>query len=437
MGKVELSYAVLKARREHVENLFSKQFHCAHCRTEDPSRFAPNNGFYCLSCREKMLLVDAGVPINDAFGPERKVPRAARAAKSLTKAATNSIVKVIVDPVVKQIRKMMNVLYSASQARISNPKHPWNKTEVYNISVDFLVYLCGDQGALCPILRVRLRFKSKSNFKASLDRINDSITYTTTNCRIICSETNTPSKWTDTDPAKLIEWYQQPAFSNDALDFLFSQTEMVIALDKLITTTTQSLTRKSENRPFVGKYEICYEFFALMFYFQGGRCWYTGAPLGITSPSERTSVLAHPCAASPERLDVLQNYTLANTVLIERRCQSANQRANYDDPNSEEYGDANWNKLKFHYVMHCQECYNSNPRIVPEYYEDWLLANPEIQKMVEQEESRRIIFVEFARILLEKMKANLVDLNQGIEMVKFIKLLPKDQDYNYLLDYIF
>ncbi|EGG16404.1 hypothetical protein DFA_09439 [Cavenderia fasciculata] len=245
----------------------------------------------------------------------------------------------------------------------------------YDIDEDYLIELNDDQGHLCAVLKIRLRFDSKEHCMASVDRINNSITYTKMNVRITCLEVNTSAKWSPFDIHYLIEGFFQPDPTDSQLESYYDEYSMFEDLKTAYDSTKPGASRRT--RSLEGEKEISFIFLVLLYFFQKGRSWYTRAILGV--PPHERHITHHPSAASPERLNVLKDYTLENTVLIDLRCQSSNYRSTYTDPEDYDEGDGNWTEMKFYYVMYAQHCCHSKPRILPMYYEDWLADNQELE----------------------------------------------------------
>ncbi|EGG16839.1 hypothetical protein DFA_07817 [Cavenderia fasciculata] len=166
-----------------------------------------------------------------------------------------------------------------------------------------------------------------TNFKSSADRRADSVDYEKNNTRVVCLEVNTAAKWDPSDIGRLIVEFHEPDHPTNQLESLFYLNGMQFQLDRIYKSTTTVKERKSADRVLLGDHEVSYNFFVLLFYFQRGRSLYTRAILGpnqiLDGPAD---VYTQPSAVSPERLNVLHNYTLDNTVLIDSRCQSTNCR---------------------------------------------------------------------------------------------------------------
>ncbi|EGG14586.1 hypothetical protein DFA_12363 [Cavenderia fasciculata] len=381
------------------------------CYTREPSRFGSSK-YRCTKCQEQVKVIldkkNNKESIKKTLVVKKKVNRLTVAS------ATAKTVKKT--PIVKQGRGAVKLLLrEAFKRHLLQKSTKFGRFDLKEKHVNNMIQA---QYKLCSILKVPLRLFTKTNFKLSLDRINDSITYTKPNTRITCLEVNTRSKWRFPDPAVLIENFLFGSkLTNGKLDTLFHSHAIGEAIKFVLHSAKCNTRNKAVGRRLFGKYEINYNFMVLLYFFQGGRSWYTRAILGV--PPREQSIRDHPSSLSPERLDVLTSYTLENTVLIDSRTQSTNNRAAYKNPEDFTFGDGNWSKLKFYFMIYCQECFQAKPnRIHPKYYEDWLKDNEELQIKVAKEELERLEFVRFARSLLNRIDQKEITLEQAVLMVK-------------------
>jgi hypothetical protein len=73
-------------------------------------------------------------------------------------------------------------------------KHP--KTGEYDLDKQFLINLYNEQDGRCKISGVKMVFNATSDWMASVERIDDSVTYRRDNVTLIVTELNSAQKWT-------------------------------------------------------------------------------------------------------------------------------------------------------------------------------------------------------------------------------------------------
>jgi hypothetical protein len=70
------------------------------------------------------------------------------------------------------------------------------KTGEYDLDTQFLIDLYNEQDGRCSISGVKMVFNATSDWMASVERIDDSVTYRRDNVTLIVTELNSAQKWT-------------------------------------------------------------------------------------------------------------------------------------------------------------------------------------------------------------------------------------------------
>lgn len=240
-----------------------------------------------------------------------------------------------------------------------------------------------EQNGKCAITRMPMTLRPHSDFKCSIERISNDIGYTDGNCILVISEINTRSQWTaqkalhlfgDTvyspinieDELKSQEKIKQKysnvkqwIINDDGNVFChrcnetkhrsqFNQrlnkgcktcvkridmdyrNSWLGALVNLYGSAKESAKRRRMDFP------LRFEQLKQILISQTGLCYYSGVPMSPTLGEFRMSL---------ERLNVLDTYTVTNSVLIVQEFQSGDfSRTKTEDSND---GSAGWSKDKF------------------------------------------------------------------------------------------
>jgi len=88
---------------------------------------------------------------------------------------------------------LQNLVHDAKKS--TEERNKKGRGHEFTLTVPKLNKVITDQNGKCAISGAVLVFKQFSDNKASLDRINDNLGYVDGNCRLVCLEFNTPTKW--------------------------------------------------------------------------------------------------------------------------------------------------------------------------------------------------------------------------------------------------
>ena len=238
------------------------------------------------------------------------------------------------------------------------------------------------QKGSCAITKMPMTTKPHSDFKCSIERLNNDVGYTDANCVLVISEVNTRNQWTQQKALHLFDNVEYPHM--DLADELKTQklenkhsnvkkwfetedgtvhchrcnnTKPRNQFNKNITQGCKDCCRQrgqlrldswwgalqnmfkaaqvSASRRKMG-FHITLEQLRQILINQGGLCYYSGVSMSPKLGDYRMSM---------ERLDVHQTYTLTNTVLIVQEFQSGDHSRSKTELSNT--GSAGWSRDKF------------------------------------------------------------------------------------------
>lgn len=242
------------------------------------------------------------------------------------------------------------------------------------------------QRGLCAITSMQMSCKSHSHFKCSIERIDNDIGYTDSNCILVCTEANTPhvqwnlgkaeylfsiqihnpidltsalqrgatmptsivNKWTvDKDGTVFCYYCDTVKMRNEFGTKLSCGCKACVTARLKAHSNTwrgalQTLynSAKANTRRRGMKFMLKYNELEQILISQGGLCYYSGKPMSPAMGDYKVSL---------ERLNVRDTYTVTNSVLICMEFNSADHTRRKTEHSNE--GNSGWSKEKFAQVQ--------------------------------------------------------------------------------------
>lgn len=248
------------------------------------------------------------------------------------------------------LRGKKNILKSFLQNLISDAKsHSIERRKrrqmngIFNLDYEFIYNLWIQQNGLCSLTNISMSHESHTDFKASIERIDNSTDYTKENVTLIISELNTSNQWTkekirylkDVDiteihpkiieiqtrikilPLKresicrtcnikpsqtMIKGFCSNCYKNRSINNILKN---ILAGCRKSTTTRNGIKGRDKTECTITKDDMWQQLQK-----QEGKCYYSGINMTIgLEKNWRISI---------ERLDVTQGYTKQNIVFMSR-----------------------------------------------------------------------------------------------------------------------
>lgn len=280
------------------------------------------------------------------------------------------------------LRNMLNAAKNSTKRR--NDK---GRNMECTLTIEQLKSKLEQQQCRCAITGHLMNLKPHSDWACSLERLDNSIGYTDANTVLIISEMNTPKQWTPVklaylfsyakfEPVQFTDEQLQPnvrtkerkgsrrSWTENADGTVFCHdcgntkevTEFNTQLangckicravrnDAKRNTWYGALQRmfhsaKASSKKRSMSFDISLEQFIDIFRQQGGLCSYSGKPMTLSGDFQ----------ASPERLDTLISYTVANLVFACQEFNSADRTRQKTAGSND--GSAGWSRSKYDFMQ--------------------------------------------------------------------------------------
>jgi len=309
-----------------------------------PSHEIPENK-ECFRCKEFKSLT--------AFDAIKKTRICQSCENKRKKSGINSNIEKFFTNTLSNIRHRSNTKREAGRSEFVECK----------ITVKELIEIFDKQKGLCFYSRIPMIPMIGSDYKVSVERLNNSVGYILTNIVLCCHEMNGICQWTDNKIQKLFEEISQPFFPSSTIFQLRNQKKQkfdnvdasnrkcrecgIIKLIKCFPSTSictqcrmktpirklQDLLSNSKHnaRNYSGDHTLTMEQIQAKYYKQDGRCYYSRIPLTFDWEKDFNMSL--------ERIDPKLNYTDENVVLIAKEFNIG--------------FNGSWTKEKFAYFRSC------------------------------------------------------------------------------------
>lgn len=270
----------------------------------------------------------------------------------------------------------------------------------FDLTYEDLVDILESQNHKCYYSNVSLVFHTKSNYQASIERLDTNKGYEKSNVVVCCLEFNDTKQWSKEKVKEMYDILQSPHDCSN-IDFSFSRKTSKLFIRKefdkkefhqcrkcmevrplnqfnknnrckdcvrlddqerlkdprsvllmllksaRLNTKNRQARSTAKNRDFT--FDLTFDELVEMFRSQKGLCAYSGLPLRFGNSKDTDWRI------SLERLDTKKGYTKDNVCLIAYEFNVGDKRVLYNDDSTESCG---WSKVKFQYTFdHIKQFY--------------------------------------------------------------------------------
>ncbi|KAI9091817.1 hypothetical protein DFS34DRAFT_653276 [Phlyctochytrium arcticum] len=175
-------------------------------------------------------------------------------------------------------------------------------------------------GTTNPVTGIAMSHAPAIDWRASPERLDESLGYIAGNCVLIISELNTSAQWSHpkiTHMVKALLSVVNGATAHDENVQQLPKSALHRFLRTLLKDAKWNISKKAAFRNLTC--DLTVDELTDIFVAQNGRCFYSGMPLNIGMGSHLS------WAGSVERLDVFRGYTKSNCALICREFQACDR----------------------------------------------------------------------------------------------------------------